>query len=228
MPSIMDLLERLPKRPEIRYAATLVISRYAFWTSHHPHTITYQLNFISAGFQNEEVASASALALNNLSKSCAKASFFFRDAAEIDSRWAEQHLVGYIEQLREFYVTVSKVLPFRDQFEVTEAMARIIAVIPPVDIPQGLQFFCLPVANDLRAMLAKPAESMKKKTTKGWKVSESLANDEQTSLTRTRTDLLERIGIFFELVRPDIQQGEHPCVLFAAGSCRCWMNVSIN
>lgn len=67
---IMEFLSKLPDHPKIRYAATLVISRYSFWTKLHPQYITYQLNFISSGFQNTEVAAASALALKNLCKDC--------------------------------------------------------------------------------------------------------------------------------------------------------------
>lgn len=70
LPQILELLSKLPEHPKIRYAATLVISRYSFWTRFHPQFITYQLNFISAGFQNAEVAAASALALKHLCKDC--------------------------------------------------------------------------------------------------------------------------------------------------------------
>jgi transportin-3 len=72
MPHIMEFLSRLPDHPKIRYAATLVISRYSFWTRLHPQFITYQLNFISSGFQNSEVAAASALALKHLCKDCSE------------------------------------------------------------------------------------------------------------------------------------------------------------
>jgi transportin-3 len=74
MPQIMEFLSKLPDHPKIRYAATLVISRYSFWTHEHPQYITYQLNFISTGFQDDEVAGASALALKNLCKDCSEVS----------------------------------------------------------------------------------------------------------------------------------------------------------
>lgn len=72
LPQILEMLSKLPDHPKIRYAATLVISRYSFWTQCHPQYITYQLNFISAGFQNDEVAAASALALKHLCKDCSE------------------------------------------------------------------------------------------------------------------------------------------------------------
>lgn len=75
MPQIMEFLSKLPDHPKIRYAATLVISRYSFWTREHPQYITYQLNFISSGFQNQEVAAASALALKHLCKDCNDVSY---------------------------------------------------------------------------------------------------------------------------------------------------------
>lgn len=72
MPHIMEFLSQLPDHPKIRYAATLVISRYSFWTEAHPQFIQYQLNFISNGMQNAEVAAASALALKHLCKDCSQ------------------------------------------------------------------------------------------------------------------------------------------------------------
>jgi transportin-3 len=70
MPHIMKFLAQLPEHPKIRYATILVISRYSFWTAAHPEFVTDQLNFISTGFQNQEVAAASALALKHLCKDC--------------------------------------------------------------------------------------------------------------------------------------------------------------
>lgn len=70
MPHIMKFLPQLPEHPKIRYATILVISRYSFWTEAHPEFVTDQLNFISSGFQNKEVAAASALALKHLCKDC--------------------------------------------------------------------------------------------------------------------------------------------------------------
>jgi transportin-3 len=74
MPQIMEFLSKLPHHPKIRYAATLVISRYTTWTRKHPEFLAYQLNFISAGFENDEVAAASALALKHLCKDCSEVS----------------------------------------------------------------------------------------------------------------------------------------------------------
>lgn len=74
LPEIMKLLSRLPDHPKIKYAATLVIARYGSWTDKHPEFIEYQLEFISSGFENEDVVAASALALKLLCKECSTVS----------------------------------------------------------------------------------------------------------------------------------------------------------
>ncbi|CEP15482.1 hypothetical protein [Parasitella parasitica] len=142
MPHIMEFLSKLPDHPKIRYAATLVISRYSFWTEAHPQFIEYQLNFISNGMQNTEVAAASALALKHLCKDCNK------------------HLVNYLVQLQSFYVQVTKSLPFRDILEVTEAVSHVISVIPPAEIQKALQNFCLPVAQELHDIISRAKDKV--------------------------------------------------------------------
>ncbi|KAI9480494.1 MAG: armadillo-type protein [Benjaminiella poitrasii] len=137
MPHIMEFLSRLPTHPKIRYAATLVISRYSFWTQMHPQFITYQLNFISSGFVNDEVAAASALALKHLCKDCS------------------QHLIDFVPQLHLFYLNVVKTLPFRDVLEVTEAVSYVMTELPYTKTEEALQLFCLPVAQDLHQLVSK-------------------------------------------------------------------------
>ncbi|KAI9316196.1 armadillo-type protein [Dichotomocladium elegans] len=179
MPQILELLSKLPDHPKIRYAATLVISRYSFWTRLHPQYITYQLNFISAGFQNDEVAAASALALKHLCKDCSGL------------------LVDYISELHPFYTSVIRTLPFSDALEVTEAVAHVLAEVPVANLQNALQQFCLPLAQDLHAIVMK----------------------DETSITREDCvrvgDLLEEIAAFIEVIHPDIPLGQpHPCVNF--------------
>lgn len=70
MPHIMGLLRNLPEHPKIRYAATLVIGRYAGWTRVHPEFIEPHLSYISGGFQHTDVSAAAALALKYLCQSC--------------------------------------------------------------------------------------------------------------------------------------------------------------
>ncbi|KAI7906612.1 armadillo-type protein [Cokeromyces recurvatus] len=142
MPHIMEFLSKLPAHPRIRYAATLVISRYSFWTQLHPQFITYQLNFISNGFQNEEVAAASALALKHLCKDCSK------------------HLIDFVPQLHVFYLNVIKTLPFRDVLEVTEAVSYVITELPFTKTEEALRLFCLPIAQELHTLVSKGKEQV--------------------------------------------------------------------
>ncbi|RUS17966.1 hypothetical protein BC937DRAFT_89307 [Endogone sp. FLAS-F59071] len=178
MPQIMEMLGKLPDHPKIRYAATLVISRYSGWTKLHPQFIEYQLNFISVGFENEEVAAASALALKHLCRDCSEL------------------LVSFLNQLHPFFLNVTKTLPTQDVFEVTEAVAHVIAAIPTAELFKALQLFCLPVAQRLHeiALLRKDA------------------SDKQT---KEASELLEQITLFLQVVTPDIPPGQpHPCVTF--------------
>ncbi|RUS29267.1 armadillo-type protein [Jimgerdemannia flammicorona] len=144
MPQIMDMLGKLPDHPKIRYAATLVISRYSGWTRLHPQFIPYQLNFISTGFENEEVAAASALALKHLCKDCSEL------------------LIDFLDQLHPFFGNVTKKLPMQDVLEVTEAVAHVIAVISTVELLKALQLFCLPIAQRLHEIGSDASEKLTK------------------------------------------------------------------
>ena len=56
---------------KIRYASTLVLGRYASWTSKHPQCINDHLDIIYKGFSGgQELSSASALALKYLCETC--------------------------------------------------------------------------------------------------------------------------------------------------------------
>ncbi|RUS17967.1 armadillo-type protein [Endogone sp. FLAS-F59071] len=167
MPQIMEMLGKLPDHPKIRYAATLVISRYSGWTKLHPQFIEYQLNFISVGFENEEVAAASALALKHLCRDCSEVLqridvFFY-------NKFLSQLLVSFLNQLHPFFLNVTKTLPTQDVFEVTEAVAHVIAAIPTAELFKALQLFCLPVAQRLHeiALLRKDASDKQTKEASG-------------------------------------------------------------
>lgn len=76
IPQIMDLIPTLPTHPKVRYAATLVISRYTEWTDRHPQYIPFQLSYISAGFEDPdlEVAAAAGQAMKYMCKDCRRVS----------------------------------------------------------------------------------------------------------------------------------------------------------
>lgn len=69
---IMDLIPSLPLHPRVRFAALLVISRYSEWINLHPNYIPFQLQYISAGFQDPdtEVCAAAGQALKYLCQDC--------------------------------------------------------------------------------------------------------------------------------------------------------------
>lgn len=78
VPKIMDLIPSLPNHPRVRYAATLIISRYTEWTNKHPNYIQYQLQYISSGFEDvdAEVSGAAGHALKYLCQDCKKVGIF--------------------------------------------------------------------------------------------------------------------------------------------------------
>ncbi|CAG8533786.1 12478_t:CDS:2 [Acaulospora morrowiae] len=144
LPEIMQLLQQLPDHPKIRYSATLVISRYSFWTRKHSQFIPYQLTFISTGFDNEEVSAAAALALKYLCKDCSEL------------------LVEYLPQLHHFYLNVSQTLSGVDLLEVTEAVTHVIASVPPSELLKALQMFFLPIAQGLHEFVNKGVSTTEK------------------------------------------------------------------
>jgi transportin-3 len=74
VPLIMDLIIRLPAHPKVRYAATLVVSRYSEWVALHPSYIPGLLEYISAAFEDSdrEVVAAAGQALRFLCKDCSQ------------------------------------------------------------------------------------------------------------------------------------------------------------
>lgn len=72
VPKIMDLIPRLPAHPRVQYAALLIISRYTEWINKHPTYIPFQLQYISAGFEDNdtEVNAAAGQALKYLCQDC--------------------------------------------------------------------------------------------------------------------------------------------------------------
>lgn len=76
VPLIMDLIPKLPPHPQVRYAATLVISRYTEWVDLHPQYIEFQLSYISAGFESSDsaVSAAAGQAMKYLCKDCKQVS----------------------------------------------------------------------------------------------------------------------------------------------------------
>ena len=72
VPKIMDLIPSLPNHPRVRYTALLIISRYTEWINRHPEYIRFQLQYISAGFDDadNEVRAAAGQALKYMCQDC--------------------------------------------------------------------------------------------------------------------------------------------------------------
>ena len=71
IPEIMGMLSRFPENPKIRYASTLFIGRYAEWTNMHPEMLSYQLQYVSQGFEStDDVHSAASIAFRDLCRFC--------------------------------------------------------------------------------------------------------------------------------------------------------------
>ncbi|KAJ1974348.1 Nuclear import receptor [Dimargaris xerosporica] len=124
LPKILDLFVRLPEHPKIRYAATLVLGRYTFWTNEHPASVPFQLTFICDGFKDPDVTPASAMALRFLCQDCG------------------QWLTRYLDQLHQVYFSVLGALPDRDAEEISEAIAHVIAAVDQGQALAALQPFC--------------------------------------------------------------------------------------
>lgn len=74
VPKIMDLIPSLPAHPKVRYAALLIVARYTEWINKHPDYIPFQLQYISAGFEDSDsqIIAAAGQALKYLCQDCRK------------------------------------------------------------------------------------------------------------------------------------------------------------
>ncbi|WVQ73550.1 hypothetical protein IAR50_003128 [Cryptococcus sp. DSM 104548] len=129
LPHIMALLPKLPEHPKIRYAAILVISRYSQWLNRHPDNLSFQLGYVSAGFElaDEQVSAAAAHAMKFICQDCTS------------------HLVPFLGQLHGFVTSVGDRLDQTDMMDVCEAIGYVIEGMPADDGAQALQQFCEPL-----------------------------------------------------------------------------------
>ncbi|KAJ2304015.1 Nuclear import receptor [Coemansia sp. Cherry 401B] len=137
LPKVMDMLARFPPHPKLRYAATLVIGRYTEWTYEHPQYVAFQLSYIAEGFKEREVAAASAQALKYLCQDCAR---FLAD------HWRD--LLGFFGD-----VAAAGTLDDADVIEVSVALAHVISAVPAPDTAAAIEAFCMPVGQELGALL---------------------------------------------------------------------------
>ncbi|ORY39415.1 ARM repeat-containing protein [Rhizoclosmatium globosum] len=137
LPVIMGMLPQLPNHPKIKYAAILVIGRYASWTKLHPEFLSYQMTFIAKGFEENEAIGAASQSLRYLCDECG------------------DQLVGYLSQLHPFYMSIGNVLNSTDKADVIAGLANVIKHVPVEstgdmpDMLKVLEMFCLPIAQRL-------------------------------------------------------------------------------
>lgn len=139
LPDIMEMLPKLPAHPKVRYAAILVIGRYASWTRLHPEFIPYQMTFIAKGFEDAESIAAACQALKYLCEECG------------------QMMVDYLSQLHPFYMKIVGSISRYERLDLVKALALVIRHVPVVVAPNSdslgllkvLEMFCLPIAQRL-------------------------------------------------------------------------------
>ncbi|KAF9244609.1 armadillo-type protein [Melanogaster broomeanus] len=139
VPKIMDLIPSLPNHPRIRYAALLIISRYTEWINRHPDYISFQLQYISAGFEDSdsEVSAAAGQALKYLCQDC------------------KQHLIDFLPTLHAFLTTTGSKLVQDDRRQVYEAIAYVISAMPMEKAAESLRTFSLDILSQIHALTGK-------------------------------------------------------------------------
>ncbi|KAG2755573.1 ARM repeat-containing protein [Suillus brevipes Sb2] len=139
VPKIMDLIPSLPIHPRVRYAALLIISRYTEWINRHPDYIAYQLQYISAGFEDPdpEVSAAAGQALKYLCQDC------------------KQHLIEFLPTLHTFLTTTGTKLAQDDRRQVYEAIAYVISAMSMEKAAESLRTFSLDILSQIHAISSK-------------------------------------------------------------------------
>ncbi|KAG6332079.1 hypothetical protein ID866_7007, partial [Astraeus odoratus] len=139
VPKIMDLIPSLPSHPRIRYAALLIISRYTEWVNRHSDYISFQLQYISAGFEDPdtEVNAAAGQALKHLCQDC------------------KQHLTDFLPTLHTFLKTTGSKLVQEDRLQVYEAIAYVISAMPMEKAAESLKTFSLDILSQIHAITGK-------------------------------------------------------------------------
>ncbi|KND02149.1 uncharacterized protein SPPG_09044 [Spizellomyces punctatus DAOM BR117] len=169
LPRIMEMLPQLPDHAKIKYAAILVIGRYAEWTARHPEFISYQLTFVSQGFEEDEAVAAAAQAMKYLCKACAP------------------QLVNYLSQLHLFYFNIVKKLKREQTYDLTEAIAHVLAAVPVSESLTAMQTFCHPIAQRLHEIASTDGNA---------------SDGDDTPIVKEAVALLDQLGTLIKFVKP--------------------------
>ncbi|KAG8715687.1 Nuclear import receptor [Ceratobasidium sp. 423] len=140
VPRIMDLVIRLPAHPKVRYAATLVVSRYTEWVALHPSYIPGLLEYISTAFDDsdKEVVAAAGQALRFLCKDC--------------------------NRLHSFVQTISPKISQSDRVEIYEGIAHVISAMPLQDAGTALKQMSLGLLQKIHEAASAPSSPSKAQT----------------------------------------------------------------
>ncbi|KAH0838236.1 Septin-domain-containing protein [Lanmaoa asiatica] len=155
VPKIMDLIPSLPSHPRIRYAALLIISRYTEWVNHHPDYISFQLQYISAGFEDPdtEVSAAAGQALKYLCQDCKQVT-----SLNLYSRHLPipaQHLIDFLPTLHTFLKTTGSKLVQDDRRQVYEAIAFVISAMSMEKAAESLRSFSFDILSQIHTVTGK-------------------------------------------------------------------------
>ncbi|KAJ3102469.1 Nuclear import receptor [Phlyctochytrium planicorne] len=188
---IMSMLPQLPSHPKVKYAAILVIGRYAHWTKLHPEFLPYQMTYVSKGFEDNESIAAASRALKYLCNECG------------------ERIVDYLGQLHPFYLSITNKLENFERRDLTEALAHVIKHVP-LSTPEGgqpnlmkvLEMFCLPIAQRLHEIGALI------------QVNGGDGDTSVNSLQKEAASLITQFSIFIDIVDIHTELGENnPAVL---------------
>ncbi|KAI8899929.1 armadillo-type protein [Globomyces pollinis-pini] len=137
IPRIMEMLPNLPPHPRIKYAAILVIGRYSLWSNNNPSMLSFQLDFVSNGFQagENDTNMAAARTFKDLCKNCNK------------------HLVNYLAQLHPFYTQTMLTVQPADQRDMSEAVSHLLAAVPRENLGEALSLFVSPTVTTIHNCL---------------------------------------------------------------------------
>ncbi|ODV88670.1 hypothetical protein CANCADRAFT_127594 [Tortispora caseinolytica NRRL Y-17796] len=138
---IMKFIVQMPPHPKVRYAATLVLGRYTEWTAEHPEFLESQINYIIEGLSpevtNNEIKSASSMALMHFCRDCSR------------------HLQNFLPQLLSFYETVypTMVNDKSSMIEIADGVAHVVAnQTNPEAISESLKLFVQPTLSTLGSL----------------------------------------------------------------------------
>jgi transportin-3 len=164
IPQIMDAIPSLPQHPRIRYAALLLVARYSPWINYHPEYIQTQLQYISAGFEDndDEVKAAAGQAMKYICEDCKRVSFLDLSVRAIHEQVVfHQHLGSFLPQLHTFLAVSDSKLVHEDRRAVYEAIAHVISALPMEQAAQSLRTFSADILTRVHSVASNRALASK-------------------------------------------------------------------